>query len=71
MSDYRFVPRATLVDLESGVFDAIKEKEFGRLFEPDSFIAGTQGAGKNWAKGYYSEGLELSSRVLERIRLVI
>ncbi|KAK7575659.1 hypothetical protein V9T40_011945 [Parthenolecanium corni] len=64
----RFVPRAILVDLESGVFDAIKEKEFGRLFEPDSFIAGSQGAGKNWAKGYYSEGLELSSKVLERIR---
>lgn len=68
--DRRHVPRAILVDLESGVFDAIKEKEFGRLFEPDSFIAGSQGAGKNWAKGYYSEGLELSSKVLERIRLV-
>ena len=57
-----------MVDLESGVFDGIKEKEFGRLFEPDSFVAGLQGAGKNWAKGYYSEGLELSSKVLEKIR---
>lgn len=66
--DSRYVPRAILADLESGVFDSIREKELGRLFEPDSFIAGSSGAGKNWAKGYYSEGLELSSRILERIR---
>lgn len=66
--DSRYVPRTILADLESGVFDSIREKEFGRLFEPDSFIAGSSGAGKNWAKGYFSEGLELSSRILERIR---
>ncbi|XP_065205770.1 tubulin beta chain-like isoform X1 [Planococcus citri] len=64
----RYVPRTILADLESGVFDSIREKEFGKLFEPDSFVAGSSGAGKNWAKGYFSEGLELSSRILERIR---
>lgn len=67
-TDARYIPRAVLIDLEPAVFDSIKEKEFGRLFEPDSFIMGSAGAGKNWAKGYYNEGMELCACALERIR---
>jgi tubulin beta len=48
-----------MVDLEPGVLDSIQGSEMGRLFSPDSFIAGMNGAGNNFASGFYTEGCEL------------
>lgn len=64
----RYVPRAVLVDLESGTMDSVKASAFGQLFRPDNFIHGQTGAGNNWAKGHYTEGAELVEVVLDVIR---
>jgi tubulin beta len=40
----------------------------GRFFKPDNMVCSKNGAGNNWAKGYYSEGCEIVEEVLERIR---
>ena len=59
-STNRYVPRALLIDLEPGVLDSIQSQSsaLSHLFNPDSFISGMNGAGNNWAKGFYSEGSE-------------
>ncbi|XP_044271330.1 tubulin beta chain-like [Tribolium madens] len=64
----RYVPRAVLVDLEAGTMDTVRSGPFGRLFAPDNFIFGREGAGNNWAKGHYTEGAELADTVLDITR---
>ncbi|KAJ8975449.1 hypothetical protein NQ317_000698 [Molorchus minor] len=64
----RFVPRAVLVDLEAGTMDMMRSMPFGRLFGPDNFIFGDQGASNNFAKGRYTEGAEIADVVLDVIR---
>lgn len=61
----RYVPRAVLVDLESGTMDTIKNGKQGKLFKPDNFVFSHSGAGNNWAKGHYTEGCELLERVMD------
>lgn len=48
--------------------DAIKSRPFGHLFRPDNFVFGQNGAGNNWAKGFYTEGAELADAVLDVVR---
>lgn len=43
-------------------------RRHSHLFRPDNFIAGSNGAGNNFAKGYYTEGAELLDSVLEVAR---
>ncbi|PVV01803.1 hypothetical protein BB560_003767 [Smittium megazygosporum] len=64
----QYVPRAVLVDLEQAVLDNIRQTTYGKLFRPDNFIAGSTGAGNNWARGYYTEGAELIDDALEVTR---
>nr|ACN61492.1 beta-tubulin T4 [Euplotes focardii] len=64
----RYVPRAVLMDLEPGTIDSVRAGPFGQLFRPDNFIFGQTGAGNNWAKGHYTEGVELIDSVLDVIR---
>lgn len=52
----RYVPRSVLVDLEPGTMDSVRSGPIGKLFRPDNFIYGQNGAGNNWAKGHYTEG---------------
>ncbi|XP_017331080.1 tubulin beta-4B chain [Ictalurus punctatus] len=63
----KYVPRAVLVDLEPGTMDSIRSGAFGQVFRPDSFVFGQSGAGNNWAKGYYTEGVELAYPVLDAV----
>eukprot|EP01091_Cochliopodium_minus_P008930 TRINITY_DN2103_c0_g1_i3.p1 TRINITY_DN2103_c0_g1~~TRINITY_DN2103_c0_g1_i3.p1 ORF type:complete len:472 (+),score=132.61 TRINITY_DN2103_c0_g1_i3:56-1417(+) len=63
-----YVPRAVLVDLETGVLDNIRSEPMGKLFRPDNFIFGKNSAGNNWAKGHYTEGAELCEGVMEVVR---
>jgi hypothetical protein len=42
---------------------------FGQIFRPDNFVFGQSGAGNNWAKGHYTEGLFYSLLVCLPIRL--
>ncbi|KAG5455626.1 MAG: beta-tubulin, partial [Olpidium bornovanus] len=51
-----------------GTMDAIKSRPFGHLFRPDNFVFGQNGAGNNWAKGFYTEGAELADAVLDVVR---
>lgn len=62
------MPRAVLVDLESGTLDAIRAGPMSNLFHPNNFISGESSAGNNWAKGHYTEGAELVDSVLEVTR---
>ncbi len=64
----RFVPRAVLVDLEPGVMDSVRGSACGRLFNPSNFIFGQNGAGNNWAKGFYTEGAEIVDEAMDVIR---
>ena len=48
--------------------DAIRATETGKLFKPDNFVYGTNGAGNNWAKGHYTEGAELVDQAMDVIR---
>ncbi|KAJ2722226.1 Tubulin beta-3 chain [Coemansia sp. Benny D115] len=64
----RYVPRMVAVDLEPGVHQAIREGKYGRLFRPESMISAQNGAGNNWAKGFYTEGAELLDQVLDTVR---
>ncbi|EGC36435.1 beta tubulin [Dictyostelium purpureum] len=66
--DGKYVPRAVLVDLEPGTVDTIKASQYGKLFRPDNFINGQSGAGNVWAKGHYTEGVELVDSVLDVVR---
>lgn len=64
----RYVPRSVMVDLEPGVLDSVRAGTYGKLFNPDSFIFGQNGAGNNWAKGFYTEGSEILDEALDVIR---
>jgi len=64
----KYVPRAVLVDLESGTMNAIRSSSLGHLFRPDNFVYGQSSAGNNWAKGHYTEGAELVDNVLDVVR---
>ncbi|CAL7934702.1 unnamed protein product [Xylocopa violacea] len=64
----RFVPRSVLIDLDPASLDAVRCCPSGSLFKPENFVAGRAGAANNWAKGYYTEGAELSDLALDRIR---
>jgi tubulin beta len=67
-SSGKYVPRAVLVDLEPGTLDAVRSGPGGAMFRPDNFLFGQTGAGNNWAKGHYTEGVELIESVLEVCR---
>jgi tubulin beta len=65
----RCVPRSILVDLEPGVLDSVRSnKEVGSLFNPDNYVFAQNGAGNNWAKGFFNEGAEIVEDVMDRIR---
>lgn len=63
----RYVPRATMIDLEPGVIDGIAASDRGALFNPDNLISSQSGAGNNWAKGHYTEGADLVDLCLDVI----
>ena len=67
-STSRYVPRSINIDLEPGTLDTIKSGKMGSLFKPDSFIFGHGGAGNNWAKGHYTEGMDLCDDIMDLVR---
>lgn len=48
--------------------DIVRGSPFGRLFPPENFVSGRAGSGNNWAKGRYTDGLELLDTCLDIIR---
>ncbi|XP_033124218.1 tubulin beta chain-like [Anneissia japonica] len=63
-----FTPRAVLVDLEPGTMDAARSGDYGSLFKPENFIFAQNGAGNNWAKGFYTDGADLIDEVMDVVR---
>ncbi|GFQ03057.1 tubulin beta-1 chain [Phtheirospermum japonicum] len=49
----------TVMDLEPGTMYFVRSGPFGQIFKPDTFVFGQSGEGNNWAKGHYTEGVEL------------
>ncbi len=41
--------------------DVIKNGALGKLFRPDNMVFAQNGAGNNWAKGHYTEGILMIS----------
>ena len=39
--------------------DSVRSGPYGQIFRPDNFVFGQSGAGNNWAKGHYTEGIVL------------
>jgi hypothetical protein len=35
----------------------VRSGPYGQIFRPDNFVFGQSGAGNNWAKGHYTEGM--------------
>jgi len=64
----RFVPRTILIDLEPATMNSVRGSPYGQLYRPDNFIFGHAGAANNWAKGHYTEGMELIDSVLDIAR---
>ncbi|KAI0210798.1 Tubulin beta-4B chain [Lamellibrachia satsuma] len=48
--------------------DSVRSLPFGQIFRPDNFVFGQSGAGNNWAKGHYTEGVDLVDSVLDVFR---
>uniref|UniRef100_A0A2R9AXR9 Tubulin beta chain n=1 Tax=Pan paniscus TaxID=9597 RepID=A0A2R9AXR9_PANPA len=65
-SGSRYVPRAVLIGLDPDTLDSVRSGPFGQIFRPDNFSQ--SGAGNNWAKGYYTEGAELTESVMDTVR---
>lgn len=63
-----YIPRTILVDLEPGTMEAVKSSPYGKLFRPDNFLYAQSGASNNWAKGHYTEGVELVDSVMDVTR---
>ena len=62
------MPRSILVDLDPSSLNSATSGPLGKLFKPDSIVAGRAGAANNWAKGHYTEGAEMMDQTLEVIR---
>ena len=59
IADRRYTPRSIFVDLDSRSNDEVLSGPLGGLFNQDNFISGLNGTGSNWAKGHYTDGMEL------------
>merc|ERR1712154_443155 len=55
-------------DLEPATLDKIKANRIGKMFKPDNFVMGASGCSNNWAKGRFTEGLEVIDEILDIVR---
>jgi len=64
----RHIPRAVFVDLEPIPIEAVQASKLGRIFRPENFISGKNGASNLWAKGYYTEGAGVIDTIMDSVR---
>jgi tubulin beta len=50
----KYLPRATLLDLEPGEIDSMRSSPLGEFFRPGSNVNFDAAAGSNRAKGHYT-----------------
>ena len=61
----RYSPRAIVIDLEPATGDYIKNDDFGAIFNVDNFVMGASGCSNNWAKGRFTDGLEVVDEIMD------
>ncbi|XP_050684694.1 tubulin beta-4B chain-like [Leptidea sinapis] len=64
----KYVPRTVLIDLKPSTMDSVRSGPFGCLYRPDNFVYGQTCGANNWAKGHYTEGLEILESTLDVVR---
>ncbi|KAG7304553.1 Tubulin beta-4B chain [Plutella xylostella] len=64
----KYVPRAVLIDLKPTTLDAVRSGPFGCIYRPDNYVYGANCAANNWARGHYTEGVEIIESCLDVIR---
>jgi len=62
------VPRAVYVDLEPTVIDEVRTGTYRELFHPEQLLNSKEDAANNFARGHYTTGRQIVSRVLDRVR---
>ena len=63
VAENKYVPRCIFVDLDPRTNDEVLSGPLGRHFNQDNFISGMSGTGGNWAKGFYTDGNDLSGNL--------
>lgn len=64
----KYMPHALLMDLELGTIDSMCLWPFHQIFRVGNFIFGQSGIRNNWAKGHYTDDVELVHLVLDVMR---
>ncbi|SPP86877.1 probable tubulin beta chain CG32396 [Drosophila guanche] len=62
----RFYVRSIVIDTEASTIQRLHTSS--QLYRPENFVAGTESAGNNFARGYHTDGAEILQQVLENTR---
>ncbi|CAH1398089.1 unnamed protein product [Nezara viridula] len=64
----RYFPRCACLDIDQAITSAVQSGPYGRLIDSNNIVTKGDGTGNNWARGYYTDGLELVQPSLDLIR---
>ena len=63
-----YQPRCILADLDPISTDYAMASKYSKLFKLENTVYSKTSGGKNWAKGYYSEGLAILEETMDAVR---
>lgn len=63
-----YSPRCACLDIDEEVTSIVHAGPYGRLINPNDILFKGKGTGNNWAKGYYTDGVEQVQPSLDLIR---
>lgn len=62
----RFYARSIVIDTEASTIQRLASSS--QLYRPENFVAGSESAGNNFARGYHTDGAEILDQVLDNTR---
>lgn len=62
----RFYARTIIIDTEASTIQRLNASS--QLYRPENFVAGSESAGNNFARGYHTDGAEILDQVLDNTR---
>jgi tubulin alpha len=65
-----YKPRSIFVDLDPMPISKLKSKQFKNFFDHEYLISGYEDA-NNYARGYYTTGLDVIDLTMQRIRMAV
>ncbi|CAF4335203.1 unnamed protein product [Rotaria sp. Silwood2] len=65
-----YVPRSIFIDLDQTSINKIQNSNNKNLFNPEFLINGKMSASNNFAKGYFTEGVEMLPELMDIIRKI-